>query len=616
MIDKKKSVAFNENGTGLFDKEAKSHLIDKELIRLFPKRTIQRVLFVAPPDVDISLFDYASGKRGRCYNYPMYGAGIIANYLRKDGIDVHLVNLNNEVLKACRGSLSENNYDYDQVWKDALRQSIEQYVPDIVGVTCMFTQTHQSTVLVCREIKRIRSGLPVALGGVHITNCCINGEQSQNIINDFSQVDLFFLFEAELAFRYFVQAVNGTALPDNIFQVYFNCSAFKPSATERMIPGGEDLNVIPAYDLMNVDEISQHGVIGSFNCLKDKETRFATILSNRGCRGMCTFCSVRNFNGKGVRVKSIQTIIDELLILKNEYGIGHVMWLDDDLLFDHKRVLALFNEMVRQDVGVTWDCTNGVLAVSCTEEIIAAAAESGCIGLNIGMESGNPETLKRIKKPGKVGDFLKAAEVLKKFPQINARVFLIIGFPEETYSMLLDTFNVAMEMDLDWYNITTLQQLPNTPIFENMVQLGLINDGDTRDVRYNTGPYGKKREMMRNKNYASLCEPFEKANLDKILLSSQLESIWMYMNFHLNFKRLLKLNNPVKLKQQLKYLAYVTDLVAPDDPFPMYFYGYLQKKVLGAIDPKLLARLETTLDSSEYWRNYFKNFNLSPSTLS
>ena len=54
-------------------------------------------------------------------------------------------------------------------------------------------------------------------------------------------------------------------------------------------------------------------------------------------------------------------------------------------------------------------------------------SNSGCIALNIGMESGNREILKQIKKPGTVETFLKAAEVLRDFPEIHSRVFLMIG---------------------------------------------------------------------------------------------------------------------------------------------------------------------------------------------
>ena len=239
-----------------------------------------------------------------------------------------------------------------------------------------------------------------------------------NLGDDFFKVDLFFIYEAELAFRYFVQAVNQKFPVHQLYQVFFNFSPDKLSFLDRKPPIGDELNIAPVYNLMDVNSVSSYGVIGSFSCLREKSARFATILSNRGCRAQCTFCSVRNFNGRKVRLKSVQAVIDELLLLRNDFGIDHVMWLDDDFLFDHGRVLTLFNEMVRQNVGITWDCSNGVIAASCTEEIISAAAESGCIGLNIGMESGSPEILKTVKKPGKVRNFLRAAEVLKKFPHL------------------------------------------------------------------------------------------------------------------------------------------------------------------------------------------------------
>jgi len=593
-----------------------SALIDKELMKLFPKRKIQRVLLIVPPDGDSSLFDYVTAKRGRYYNYPPYGLGIIASYLKGEGIDVHIINLNNEVLKSCRNSSSKKSFHFDSTWKVPLSLEMDRFKPDFIGTTCMFTQTHESTVLVCEEIKRLRPEIPLALGGVHITNCFMSRKKFNDALNDFSKVDLFFLFESEMAFKYFIQAVNKKASTNGLFQVYFNSSPRKLYFSKTNIPNREDLNVIPSYDLMSIEEMSNNGVIGSFTCLKKMNARCATVLSNRGCRGRCTYCSVRNFNGPGVRCRSIQSVIDELLLLRNQYGIDHIMWLDDDLFYDHKRIVDLFNEMVRKNVGITWDATNGVIATSCKEEIIAAAAESGCIGLNVGIESGNPEILKRAKKPGRIVDFLNAAEVLRKFEKINARVFLMIGFPNETYRMILDTFNLAVKMDLDWYNITTLQPLPNTPIFDIMVEQGMVDSVSSSEIRYNTGPYGKKRERMIKKLFPSeYTNPFDQQNLDEVPPRSQLEDIWLYMNFHLNFKRLFKVQSPIKLEQQLKYLKYITELIAPDDPFPMYFCGYLEKKIRGKTDMKLVSRLETCLDSSQYWKNCLSSFGLSPSHL-
>jgi len=593
-------------------KDYEVQLINNELNRLFPCRSIKKVLLVAPPDVDINLFDYHTAKRGRCWNFPPYGLGIIAAHLRKDSIDVQILNLNNEILKVCCHSSSMEDFNFDNTWKMALSKEVKGFNPDIVGVTCMFTQTNKSAANVCNELRHIEPDLPVAIGGVHITNCFIDDKVSARLSADFINVDLFFLYEAELAFKRFVKVVNKELSANELCQVYFNTSGERFYISDKKIPAKSELDIIPAHDLMTPEELMNYGVVGSFFCFTKKGTRITTVLSNRGCRGQCTYCSVKNFNGPGVRHRSIESIIAELLLLRDKYNIGHIMWLDDDLLYDHKRAIALFKEMARRKTGITWDCTNGVIALSCTEEVVSNAAESGCIGLTIGVESGNPEILKKVKKPGTVDTFIKAAMVLRKYEQINTRVFLMIGFPGETYQMILDTFNLAKEMDLDWYNITIFEPLPNTPIFESVVEEVLPGQIGFESIRYNSGPYGKTMERL-NKNLTpqDSSDPFKNVDLDAVPSKHQLDDIWFYMNFYLNFTRLYKEDRPVKLQQHLKYVQNITDLVAPEDPFPMYFCMYLQKKVLGRIDISLIKRLEDRLSASEHWRKKFEDFNIS-----
>ena len=114
-------------------------------------------------------------------------------------------------------------------------------------------------------------------------------------------------------------------------------------------------------------------------------------------------------------------VLDELEILEQQYGIGHFVWLDDDLLKDETRAMALFNGMVQRNLKMTWDATNGLIAASCSEEIVQAMAESGCIAISIGMESGNPTILKQVKKPGTIKNFIAAAEAFRKTPEIHAK---------------------------------------------------------------------------------------------------------------------------------------------------------------------------------------------------
>ena len=109
------------------------------------------------------------------------------------------------------------------------------------------------------------------------------------------------------------------------------------------------------------------------------------------------------------------------------------------------------------------------------------------------MESGNRDILRKIRKPGTVENFFKAAEVLNKIEKINARVFLMIGFPNETFSQIKDTIDVSTTMNLDWYNVTILQPLPNTVIFDQMLSEGLIGDITFSEMGYNSGTHGKKK---------------------------------------------------------------------------------------------------------------------------
>lgn len=575
------------------------------LARLFPERRISRVLLVNPPDSHTELFQYDTAKRGRYTNYPPYGLIILARNLREIGVEAEVCNLNHEVLKRCRGTQKEEDFDYNAVWSERLDAAVETFAPDLICVTCMFTMTHRSFKRVCE--KATAYGVPLAIGGVHVSN------DVERVLDDISCASMAFLHEGEIALNGFVQAVNGEASVDKLAQLIINEDGKRYYFLRENRPTEEDCNLLPSWDLAGPEENAQYGTIGSFYYLKPGGTRFATILSNRGCRAQCTFCSVRSFNGVGVRLRDVASVVDELELLENEYGVRHIMWLDDDLLKNESRAVSLFNEMVRRGLKLTWDATNGVIAISCTEEVVAACAESGCIGMNIGMESGNPEILKQVRKPGKVANFIRAAEALRKHEQIYASIQLMVGFPGETMRMVMDTIEVAREMDLDWCRISPLQPLPNTPIYDSMVAQGLINDVGSSEVRFAAGAFGKQAEIEQGLRLATANfeEAFAAIGLDQVPNSDQITDIWFYMNYHLNFHRLFHEDRPAKIDQQIATLINLSDLVAPENAFALYFLGFLSQQRDGRIDPMVIERLKRRLDTSQYWRGRFAAFGLA-----
>lgn len=582
--------------------------VDRLLNQWFPERDIRRVLLVNPPDGEQELFRLQTAKRRRYPNYPPYGLAVLAANLRSLGVEVDIVNLNHEVLTVAHGAASEEAFDYEAAWRKPLEARIQDMQPDLVGVTCMFTMTHLSFTRVCSAVREVTDA-PIAIGGVHVTN------DVYRILDDIPQADMAFQRESDLAVKQLVEGVRNPERRSEIGQMILcdRATGERYPLLRAVNPSADELNVLPSFDLIDIPELSRVGVIGNFHGFKPKETIFATSLSNRGCRAQCTFCSVRNFNGRGVRQRSVENVLDELQLLKERYGVGHITWLDDDLLKDHARAIELFDGMVQRGLDMTWDATNGVIAASCTEEVVDAMAKSGCIAVNIGMESGNPDILKQVKKPGTVKNFLKAAEILRRYEQIHARVFLMLGFPGETLAQINDTVTVAREMDLDWCGITILQPLPNTPIYDSMVEQGLIEPANDKETRFNSGGYGKQDQVDMGLRLAS--EDFESAfssiPMDEVPTAKQLDDIWFFMNYHLNFHRLFSETRPVKMRQQLMNLSTLSDVISPEHGFALYFTGFLQHQLYGEIEPRVITRLEARLAESPYWLDRFSAFGLS-----
>ena len=447
------------------------------------------------------------------------------------------------------------------------------------------------------------------------------------VINDLEGVDLVSLFEGDRALPNLLEVINGEKKVEDLAQFAFKSGKDIFIFDERMVPNSEDMSIIPAYNKMDLKNHSKFGTIGSWHGMLGDDIVVSTCQSNRGCRAACTFCNVRTYHGKTVRHKTVDAVVDELLCLQNDYGVNHIVWLDDDLLKDKERTIHMFNEMVRRNVKLTWDATNGVIAHSLKQkEVVDAMHKSGCIGLHIGIESGNPQILKQIRKPGTVDTFLNASEILKDYPEINCRALLMLGFPNETLSMIFDTIELAENMNLDWNNLSVLQPWKGTPIYEQMSDEGLLGmeEGtlkteDNEKAPYQLGTYSRQRAIETGKIESdidlknlkgSFLDKLQIANFDTVPKATILDDLWFYMNVRVNFSKLLRENRPIKLKQQYQWLNYVSNKTAPDNAMIIYFYALMQKKYLGNVDEKTKKRLKERLNDSVYWQEKFNMFNL------
>ena len=154
---------------------------------------------------------------------------------------------------------------------------------------------------------------------------------------------------------------------------------------------------------------------------------FGGILSSRGCPAACTFCC-NMVTGRRFRYRSPASVAAEVACLRDDYGAGAFTFYDDSWAVGRRRVADLADAL--QAVGsVPWNCTAHPSHLDA--DVLADMKRAGCLGIDIGMESGDPERLRKIGKGVTVERVLDVC----RFSQdagMHLVINLMFGWPGET----------------------------------------------------------------------------------------------------------------------------------------------------------------------------------------
>lgn len=585
-------------------------IVANKLKSFFTGKKCRRIMLVNPPQFPGEIFDVSMARNKRYFAFPPYGIGILAHRLLLDEYAVELVDINYEILSFI-GATSNPELDINMIvrdWKQKLADAICRFEPDMIGISCMFT-TQSDLRLVASFCKEVTPHTPLLVGGVSLVH------NTEATLQSIPEIDFVQLYEGDIAFPDLLRFINGEADESVLRQLATIVNHRYILLPDRVLPKSPTIDLPPRYLNLPIGTYNALGEIGAYRFWRTPGVKVATVLSNRGCRGSCSFCGVRSFCGPGVRSRDIKAVADEIEYLKDTYGIGHYMWLDDDLFCNKKRAIALFKEIASRRLGMTWDATNGVIAASVTPEIIHSAVESGCIGLNLGIESGNADILRSINKPATLDHYRRAAEVLRNFPSIFTRGFLIIGFPNETLQQILDTVTFAQELSLDWYTVQLLCPLPSTRLYAEMVEQELIRKGGNNPSMLNYGSShmgGKRRVEQEQKRVAKEFYDTFVDNHEVVPAKENMHDIWFIADYKINYERFLTEKSPERLIKWRKLLSDIAERITIDNPLANYFLGVVEYRLGNPIEASYRNELaKKLLADSDYWTKRFDALKLS-----
>lgn len=191
----------------------------------------------------------------------------------------------------------------------------------------------------------------------------------------------------------------------------------------------------------------------------------STVIStSRGCPCICTFCASPKIWGRKVVYRSAASVRAEMEQVIKEYGVRQFRFSDDNLTCDQEKLAELCRFL--EGAKVAWRASIRVLPNSV--EMFRMMKRAGCAEVCFGIESGDPDVLRMIKKGASVKDN-RAAIVNAKEAGLIVRILFMAGTPGETRHTVarnIDFFE-SVKGFYDTIALTNFTPLPGCAVAEN-----------------------------------------------------------------------------------------------------------------------------------------------------
>src|SRR5438445_5222301 len=200
-----------------------------------------------------------------------------------------------------------------------------------------------------------------------------------------------------------------------------------------------------------------------------------TMQTSRGCPWPCTFCDIPIFNEGKWRSRSAEHVVAEFKHLR-EHGYGAVYFVDDHFLLKPKRIEGICEGIGKADIRIQWGGEGRVDSVA--QHLFPLMAKAHCRTIMFGVESGSQRVLDRLKKEQTLAEVETAVTNAKQAGIEIVHGFFVVGSPDETVEDMRATFDFASRLRLDTFAFNRLCVYRGTPLWQEYVRRGLVNDLD------------------------------------------------------------------------------------------------------------------------------------------
>lgn len=338
-------------------------------------------------------------------------------------------------------------YTGNQPW-ECLQQAIVDFAPEVLGFTAV-TATFPAAQTLAKLARQALPELVTVIGGTHASadplgclgsasafDYLVAGEGERTMLDLVNQLE-------DLGKRFDPHKVPGLAWRD---------SATGAIVRSTPRPPEPDLDNIAFPDRTNLlwpDQLHP--------------TFYQSIITLRGCPYRCIYCAVPSSEGKRTRFRSAANVADEIELLVAQHQIPGFFFHDSVFTLNKRRAAALCNELIQRRVNLPFYCQTRTDRLD--DEMADLLREAGCEQIFFGIESGDVESLTRIRKRTSLEEVEGAVQRVKS-RGIRCTGFFMVGYPWETESLIKKTVDFATSIDLDAISLFSATPLPGTELWD------------------------------------------------------------------------------------------------------------------------------------------------------
>ncbi len=337
--------------------------------------------------------------------------------------------------------------------------------PGYVGFTTT-TSSFLDAIRLAQKCKEVRPDIKTIFGGVHISSL------REEVMKKYPVIDYGVVGEGEQTLLEIfkrndegLNEVNGLIYREN-GGVVFN--GFRKKLIEM------DTLPFPAYE--KLEGFPESYQLPIFNYPKAPNT---TVITSRGCPYTCSYCD-RSVFRRSYRSNSPQYMLELLRYLHKKFNIKHVNIYDDTFTLNKKRVLEFCELKRKSGLKVTFNCA--ARAEQIDYPMLNEMKKAGCWMISLGIETGDPELLKKHRSYLPKDNVEKPLELIRekvfeiKKAGIRVKGLFMMGLPGETETSVKRSMDYVFSLPLDEFNLSKLTPFPGAPLYQDLEHHGYFQE--------------------------------------------------------------------------------------------------------------------------------------------